>query len=164
MNIVSRSLALAVAAAVLGTAPAAYAKGKPQTTTTKIRDLAQEERNRKLVVDFYNGVFSKHDVEKSAQVLVDSYRQHNPGVPDGKAPFVSFFTSFFASHPEAHSQIVRTAADGDLVYLHVHATNGDPLLGRAIVDIFRVENNRIVEHWDVVQQIPEKAANNNTMF
>ena len=53
---------------------------------------------------------------------------------------------------------------GDLVWLHVHSTNGAGDRGRAIVDIFRVENGRIAEHWDVVQPVPEKSANGNTMF
>ena len=54
-------------------------------------------------------------------------------------------------------------ADGDLVWLHVRTTTGDgkPL---AIVDIFRVEGGRIVEHWDVIQPVPERAANENGMF
>lgn len=128
------------------------------------RNLVQEERNRQLVVDFYNGVFNRHDVARSAGVLIDGYIQHNPGVPNGKASFVNYFTSFFKSNPNARSRIVRSAADGDLVYLHIHATNGQGDRGLAIVDIFRVENNRIVEHWDVIQKVPAEAANTNTMF
>lgn len=128
------------------------------------RDLAQEEHNRQIVIDFYNGVFNQHDVVKSAEILVDSYIQHNPGVPDGKAPFVNHFTNFFRENPNARSRIIRSATDGDLVYLHVHSTNGAGDAGRAIVDIFRVKDNRIVEHWDVIQRVPDKAANTNTMF
>ena len=55
-------------------------------------------------------------------------------------------------------------AHGDNVILHVHSVREKDTRGRAIVDIFRLENGKIVEHWDVVQEIPEKAANTNGMF
>lgn len=129
-----------------------------------IRNLTQEESNRQIVVNFYNGVFNNHDVAKSSEVLAENYIQHNPNVPNGKSPFVIYFTDLFKNNPNARSRIVRSAADGDLVYLHVHSTKDNKDLGRAIIDIFRVKDNRIVEHWDVVQLIPSKSANNNTMF
>jgi predicted SnoaL-like aldol condensation-catalyzing enzyme len=55
-------------------------------------------------------------------------------------------------------------AEGDLVVLHVHTKRDEHDRGKAVVDIFRVENGKIVEHWDVIQDVPEKAANSNTMF
>jgi predicted SnoaL-like aldol condensation-catalyzing enzyme len=97
--------------------------------------------------------------------MADDYIQHNPMVATGKAPFVEFFTGFFAENPDASARIVRSAAQGDLVWLHVHAGgNEDGTGGLAIVDIFRVEDGKIVEHWDVVQPVPDEAANDNTMF
>ncbi|WP_254814469.1 nuclear transport factor 2 family protein [Pseudomonas aeruginosa] len=165
MSRLFRPAALSLSLMLLGVAAAAPAHAQsPAAQTQSTRDLAQEERNRQIVIDFYRGVFERHDVAKSAEVLVDGYIQHNPGVPDGKAPFVNYFTGFFKENPKARSTIVRSAADGNLVYLHVHSTNGEADRGRAIVDIFRVENGRIVEHWDVIQAVPEKAANANTMF
>ncbi|WP_027351754.1 nuclear transport factor 2 family protein [Halotalea alkalilenta] len=158
MSIVARCAALALSVFLLVATAPAPVQAQPA------RDLAQEERNRQIVIDFYEGVFQRHEVAKSAEVLVDGYIQHNPGVPDGKAPFVDHFTGFFKANPDARSRIVRSATDGDLVYLHVHSTNGEADRGRAIVDIFRVENGRIVEHWDVIQAVPEQAANANTMF
>ncbi|ANL37473.1 MULTISPECIES: nuclear transport factor 2 family protein [Rhizobium] len=127
------------------------------------RDLKVEEANRKLVVEFYDRFFNKHDVE-AASVVAEDYRQHNPQVPDGKKPLVSFFTGFFKDNPQSKAEIVRTAADGDLVWLHVHATNGADDRGEAIVDVFRVRDGKIVEHWDVIQAVPKEAANKNTMF
>ena len=85
-------------------------------------------------------------------------------VPDGKAPFVNYFTGFFKENPQSKARIVRSATDGDLVYLHIHSTENESDRGRAIVDIFRVTDGKITEHWDVIQEVPEKAANNNTMF
>jgi predicted SnoaL-like aldol condensation-catalyzing enzyme len=66
--------------------------------------------------------------------------------------------------PDSRSEIKRAFADGDYVILHVHSVREKDTRGRAIVDIFRLENGKIVEHWDVVQEIPEKAANGNGTF
>lgn len=128
------------------------------------RDLAAEEANRTLVLDFYNSFFNDHDVAGASVIVADDYKQHNPDVPDGKEPFVSYFTGFFQENPDSKAEIVRSAADGDLVWLHVHSTNGAEDLGQSVVDIFRVEAGKIVEHWDVIQTVPAEAANTNTMF
>ncbi|MCU1717904.1 nuclear transport factor 2 family protein [Pseudomonas sp. 5P_3.1_Bac2] len=128
------------------------------------RDLAQEEANRALVLSFYNQFFNEHDTAAASKLITDDYRQHNPHVPDGKAPMVEYFTEFFKTYPDARAKVVRSATDGDLVYLHVHSTDSKTDRGVALVDIFRVEDGRIVEHWDVIQPVPEKAANTNTMF
>ena len=128
------------------------------------RDLTAEEANRALVIEFYDQFFNRHQVEQAARVVADDYKQHNPDVPDGKAPFVDYFTGYFQDNPQSRASIVRSATDGNLVYLHVHSTTGPQDLGQAVVDIFRVENGIIVEHWDVIQEVPAKAANDNTMF
>lgn len=130
---------------------------------TSERDLATEEANRALVVEFYDQFFNEHNIAAS-DVIAEDYIQHNPNVPDGKAPLVSFFSGYFAENPESRARIVRSAADGDLVWLHVQSTNGEEDLGEAVVDIFRVEGGMIVEHWDVIQPVPSEAANSNTMF
>ncbi|WHO75715.1 nuclear transport factor 2 family protein [Rhizobium sp. BT03] len=135
----------------------------PSGAFAAARDVKVEEANRKLVVEFYDRFFNKHDIA-AASVVADEYRQHNPEVPDGKKPFVSFFTGFFKDNAQSKAEIVRSSADGDLVWLHVHATNGTGDRGQAIVDIFRVKNGKIVEHWDVIQAVPKDAANKNTMF
>lgn len=156
MSVIRSIAALGVLASLM-LAPAAQAAGDA-------RRPAREESNRRLVVAFYDRVFNRHEVAEGAAVLADAYRQHNPLVPDGKAAFVGFFTGHFREHPQARSRIARSAANGDLVWLHVHSTIGPDDRGRAIVDIFRIANGRIVEHWDVIQAVPEKAANDNTMF
>lgn len=127
------------------------------------RQIDKEEANRQLVVHFYERFFNAHDLESAAVVATD-YRQHNPAVPDGKQTFVSFFSSFFAEHPQARARIVRSAANDDLVWLHVHATDGPQDRGQAVVDIFRVANGQIVEHWDVIQDVPDRSANDNGLF
>lgn len=128
------------------------------------RDLAAEEANRALVMAFYEQFFNAHEVEQAARVVAEDYKQHNPDVPDGKAPFVGYFSGFFKENPASRARVVRSATDGDLVYLHVHSTVSPEDRGQAVIDIFRVENGMIVEHWDVIQDVPAEAANDNTMF
>uniref|UniRef100_UPI003EBBBEC9 nuclear transport factor 2 family protein n=1 Tax=Agrobacterium leguminum TaxID=2792015 RepID=UPI003EBBBEC9 len=107
--------------------------------------------------------FNKHDIAAAA-VVAEEYRQHNPEVPDGQKPFVCLFAGFFKDNAQSKAEIVRSSADGNLVWLHVHATNGTGDCGQAIVDIFRVRDGKLVEHWDVMQAVPRAAVNKNTMF
>lgn len=150
---------LVMTAVLLTTASTAVLAATPAS-----RDLAAEEANRALVVEFYDQFFNAHKVEQAARVVADDYIQHNPDVPDGKAPFVGYYTGFFKENPESRARIVRSATADDLVYLHVHSTNGPDDRGEAVIDIFRVDNGMIVEHWDVIQDVPAEAANDNTMF
>ena len=92
------------------------------------------------------------------------YIQHNPGAPDGIEGFKAFIALRKEKFPNAKGEIKRVFVDGDYVILHVHAVRNPGERGSAIVDIFKLEDGKIVEHWDVVQPIPEKAANTNTMF
>ncbi|KWF71368.1 nuclear transport factor 2 family protein [Burkholderia pseudomultivorans] len=154
-----RSSARAAAACVLLAASTVAPAAGPTT-----RDVAAEAANRQLVLTFYDRFFNQHEAVEAAAVVADDYRQHNPHVPDGKQPFVSYFVGAFKKNPESRARVVRSAAEGDLVYLHVHATEHPGDRGEAVVDIFRVKDGRIVEHWDVIQPVPEQAANANTMF
>ena len=125
-----------------------------------------EEANKKVVLDFYRMSFKDHEPKKAADLYIgDVYIQHNPRVPNGAAPFYGYFGKFFKENPTASSEVKRVIAEGDLVVLHSHskANARDP--GRAIIDIFRVDDGKIVEHWDVMQAVPtEPAPNGNTMF
>ena len=141
------------------------ANSSVSTTPSHHSASALTEQNKKIVVDFYEGVFSKHQVQTySDRYIGTQYIQHNPYVADGKAPFVNYFTQYFKEHPQAKSTIKRVIADGDLVVLHVHSTQNAQDRGEAVVDIFRVEQGKIVEHWDVIQSIPAESANRNSMF
>lgn len=126
---------------------------------------ATEAENARIVVAFYDLAFNQHRPTEAARLYIgDRYIQHNPDVPNGAEPFYAYFEGFFRDNPQSRATIHRVIADGDLVALHVHSqeTPDDP--GRAIVDIFRVENGRIIEHFDVIQPVPAATANSNTMF
>ena len=125
--------------------------------------LGSTAANKKLVVDFYRTVFiEKRVVEGFERYVAPEYVQHNPLLATGREPAVKFLSSRMTR--ESISDIKRVVAEGDLVVLHVHSRTTISDRGRAVVDIFRVFNGKIVEHWDVIQPVPDKAANPNTMF
>jgi predicted SnoaL-like aldol condensation-catalyzing enzyme len=125
---------------------------------------AQEEANRKAVLAFYEKGLNQKDVDAALAYVGDRYTQHNPNAADGPEGFRKFIGFLREKFPNSHSEIKRSFVDGDYVILHVHAVREPGTKGNAIVDIFKLENGKIVEHWDVVQDIPEKAANQNGMF
>ena len=125
---------------------------------------ADLEANKKVVVDFYDKALNQKDFEAAARHFGPRYIQHNPNVPDGPDGLKRLVDLLKEKFPNSKSEIKRVIAEGDLVMLHVHSVREPGQHGRAIVDIFRVENGKIVEHWDVIQAVPEKAANQNTMF
>jgi predicted SnoaL-like aldol condensation-catalyzing enzyme len=125
---------------------------------------ADLEANKKVVIDFYEKALNQKDYEAAAQYFGPRYVQHNPNVPNGPDGLKGLVTLLKEKFPNSRNEIKRVIAEGDLVMLHVHAVREPGQRGTAIVDIFRVENGKIVEHWDVIQPVPEKSANDNTMF
>lgn len=129
-------------------------------------DVDTAAANKALVLEFYQRLFGDKDLGAIDQYLSEDYIQHNPNVPTGRAALKQMFAGLLAkmpNPPKTKVDIRRATAEGDLVWLHVRTVMPDGRL-TAIVDIFRVEKGRIVEHWDVVQPVPEKAANDNGMF
>ncbi len=124
----------------------------------------QQEANKKIVVDFYDKAINQKDFEAASKHLGSRYTQHNPNAADGPEGLKAFLQFLKDKFPNSRSEIKRVFADGDFVILHVHAVREPGARGTAVVDIFKLENGKVVEHWDVVQPIPEKAANTNGMF
>jgi len=120
--------------------------------------------NKRVVTAFYEAAINRKDYDRAVTFLGSQYKQHNPTAGDGAAGLKSFIDFLKAKFPSQHGEIKQIIAEGDLVALHVHSTRGDGTPGRAVVDIFRVEHGKVVEHWDVIQDIPEKSANGNGMF
>jgi predicted SnoaL-like aldol condensation-catalyzing enzyme len=127
-------------------------------------NTAQEEANKKVVLEFYDRALNQKDFEGAAKHFGSRYIQHNPLAADGIEGFKKFIEFRSQRFPNARNEIKRALADGDLVMLHAHSVREPGERGSAIVDIFRLENGRIVEHWDVIQPVPEKANNDNGMF
>lgn len=124
----------------------------------------QQEANKKIVLEFYEQAINRKDFESASKYLGPQYIQHNQRAGDGRDGLKSFLQFLREKYPNAHSEIKRVFTDGDQVILHVHAVREPGTRGVAIVDIFRLLNGKIVEHWDVHEEILDKAANSNGMF
>jgi predicted SnoaL-like aldol condensation-catalyzing enzyme len=126
------------------------------------------ERNKQTVTAFYTTFMNDHDPEGAMNKYVGAeYRQHNPFVRDGKEAFITFFKDLFQRYPKARMEIKRLIAEGDFVVVHVHHLDSTGGKGRASMDWFRLDSaGKIVEHWDVMQWVPEdkEVMNQNTMF
>ncbi|MBW4814982.1 nuclear transport factor 2 family protein [Rhodococcus qingshengii] len=141
----------------------------PSSSTTSTSVVAEQgdqlESNKTVVTDFYELAFNGRQVQQAAdRYLGDVYIQHNPTAADGAAGFVSGIGGYVEVTPGLHAEITRVFAEGDLVALQSHTTSAPGDRGQAVFDIFRVDNGKIVEHWDAIQDVPETSANPNTMF
>lgn len=126
-----------------------------------------EEQNKKVVLEYEETCFNKKDVEGAAKFLADTFKQHNPNFQDGIEGFKGGIGWLFSTYPNLKVEVKRVIASGDMVVLHVYGqmdvskADGEKV---AIVDIFRLENGKIAEHWDVLQPLPAEPKNSNTMF
>jgi predicted SnoaL-like aldol condensation-catalyzing enzyme len=122
------------------------------------------ERNKAVVVEYYETAFKGEPEKAAAEHIGSRYVQHNPQAPDGPEAFIGFVHWLRGEYPQLQLDIKRVIAEGDIVVTHAHLilTPGEP--GQALADFFRVEDGKVVEHWDVIQEIPATSANSNTMF
>ena len=120
---------------------------------------------REVVGQFIDLLYRKKEVRQAFETWVDpNYIQHKPTLPDGREAVISFLEKLLERYPDRIFTIHRVIASDDLVAVHYHSQATPEDLRFAVVDIFRVENCRMVEHWDVVQPVSEQSANDNTMF
>ncbi len=122
------------------------------------------EHNKKLVMRFLNEFMIGHNIEVLDDLLGPKYTQHNPGLGHGKAALIKFFKDFWEIHPWPGYHLKRVIAENDLVAIHYHFQPDPNEDGYAIIDIFRIEDGKLAEHWDVCQEMPENSKNNSPMF
>jgi len=122
----------------------------------------ENENNKNMVADFYQELFGDKNIDAIDKYIGDVYIQHNPGVTDGKDALKSAVKVWFKGAPKEKIDIQHLAADGNFVYIHTKSQRGDKTY--SVIDIFRIEKGKIVEHWDVMQEVPKQSVNPHPMF
>lgn len=122
------------------------------------------EANRALVLRFYRDLVDGGDLSLKDELMTDDYKQHSTMAGDGFEGLKEMVTWVGKEWPNRKPTWHRTICEGDLVVVHTHLERwpGDP--GLAAIDIFRVENGKVAEHWDVIQEIPAELKHDNGMF
>ncbi len=127
--------------------------------------MADPETNKQTVLAYLNTAFNEKKPAEAVEKYGGShYIQHNPQAPDGFEAFVQFVGGFLEQFPQTSFDIKRAVAEGDLVVTHSLLKTSPGDRGTAVADFFRLEDGKVVEHWDVLQPIPESAANEHPMF
>jgi predicted SnoaL-like aldol condensation-catalyzing enzyme len=128
------------------------------------RDCAQTQRTRQIITAFADLFYRQRDVRGAFLTYVaPGYIQHNPGVADGRDAAIAALAPMFAT-PGATFAIKRIVVDGNLAVIHLMGRTDPSTAGAAVVDIYRLDGGKIVEHWDVLQPMPASARNPHPMF
>ncbi len=142
-----------------GLAAATAAVATPAHAADDVR-----EANKRTVLAFYDAALNRLNVDEAAAYFGPHFINHNPRAKEGIEGFRALLQDVKQQFPGLRCDVRRAFADGDFVMLHVHLKLQPEELGLAIVEIFRLERGKIVEHWDVRQPVPETSANTNGMF
>ncbi|MFM6931684.1 MAG: nuclear transport factor 2 family protein [Novosphingobium sp.] len=120
--------------------------------------------NRGIIEDFARLFYVERDVRQAFETYVaPDYVQHNPGVPDGRDAAIALLQPMFSDRNHSF-EVRKIIVDGDLAAIHILAKPDPAARGAAVADFYRLKDGKIVEHWDVIQPLPEKSANAHPMF
>jgi predicted SnoaL-like aldol condensation-catalyzing enzyme len=125
---------------------------------------AEERRNLALAVGFYNAALNEKDWDKAAHYIGDYYRQHSIYMEDGQAGFKGLIDRLIREFPQNLGEIKASFADGDMVVLHLHVTRTRDMSGWTVLELMRLENEKVVEHWDIFEPVPDASANGNPLW
>jgi predicted SnoaL-like aldol condensation-catalyzing enzyme len=136
-----------------------------ETDTLEGGIVADAQNNKQTVIAYYNMAFNERKPAEAAKNYGGPYyTQHNPQAPNGFEAFVRFVEGFVEQFPRMSLEIKRAVAEGDMVVTHSLLKTSPEDRGTAAADFFRLEGGKVVEHWDVLQPVPESAANDHPMF
>jgi predicted SnoaL-like aldol condensation-catalyzing enzyme len=125
---------------------------------------AEEQANLDLVLGMFAEVLNPMDSSAAPRFIAPDYIQHNQAVEPGREALMAFLDVIREQTPEAVHDVKRAFVDGDHVTVHYHVRRWPGDLGWAVIDIFRVADGLIVEHWDVMQDVIEGGPNPNAPF
>lgn len=136
----------------------------PLTQEALAARIEQQERNKAIIYDFYDKGLRNRDFEYLKPHLAETYIQHNPTLGDGHEALRGFVERLKVTRVNSTYEIKRLIAEGDYVIIHskVGFFPEGPFL--AVIDLFRFEGDKVAEHWDVIQPVPEAPRNQNSMF
>lgn len=127
-------------------------------------EIAKLERNKAAVLDFIEKSVNQGDIDAASVHFGESYTQHNPNIADGVQGFREYLRQLRQAFPTVRGEVKRIFADGDFVIVHMHARREPEEAGLAIVDVFRLAEGKLVEHWEVRQPIVESSLHANAMI
>jgi len=136
-------------------------------TSAQRPEAMSEQRlgaNERTVLAFYDAALTRLNVDEAVTYFGPKFKNHNPRAEDGVEGFRTLLAGVKKQFPGLQIDVKRAFADGDFVILHVHIKLQPEELGLAVVEIFRLEHGKIVEHWDVRQPMPDQSLNSNGMF
>lgn len=140
-------------------------QAKATGTRAALTQYRLTQANKALVVKAYQALFGDHDLTALDRYWAENYIQHNPTMKDGRDSVKQLLESMGITHwPKQKVDFKRVIAEGDLVMTEVVQPKTGDMPETVIVDIFRVENGRIAEHWDVMQAVPADPANPRSMY
>ncbi|MFD2053815.1 nuclear transport factor 2 family protein [Mesorhizobium calcicola] len=124
----------------------------------------KHERNKAAVLDFIEKSVNQGDIDGASVHFGESYTQHNPNIEDGARGFREYLQQLRQAFPLIRGEVKRIFADGDFVIVHMHARREPEEAGLAIVDVFRLAEGKLVEHWEVRQPVVESKLHTNAMI
>jgi predicted SnoaL-like aldol condensation-catalyzing enzyme len=130
-----------------------------QTQEPVKRNLAQETRNKEIATRYFYTFYNDKDMVKSREMMTPDFKNHHPGAGAGAdATIAAIRTNLFQQYPDFKVSIKRIAADGDLVWIQCYTQDTPNDRGKMSMDIFRILNGKVAEHWDIIQTIPDGVA------
>jgi predicted SnoaL-like aldol condensation-catalyzing enzyme len=139
--------------------PAQASNGAPQPVAG-----SPLQANEKIAVGFYTAALNDKNPDAAMKFILPDFRQHSVLVEDGYAGLRKFLEWVRTEQPNLHADITRVFTDGDYVILDVRMIRHPGDRGLAIAEIYRVQDGKLAEHWDRIQEIPEKSKNANGLF
>lgn len=124
----------------------------------------QEQRNLDHVLGLFRNVLVPLDADQVDRYIAPDYIQHSPMAAPGRDSLKAFLRTVRAASPNASQRLLRAFVDGDHVIIHYHVKRDPEDRGFVVMDIFRLTNGMVIEHWDCVQDVPAQSPNPISMF